>query len=366
MPRGLSAYLDLFRVLAAMQVVVYHLSVVDVGALNRSVLNQWGHEAVIVFFVLSGFVVRHAAEKSDHTFAEFATSRISRLYPVVVVCLAVTVLCDLLGRAVAPDVYANVTPLKSVEHVVARTLISLLMLNQTWGYLDYFSNVPYWSLCYEFWYYFLFAAFYYGTGVRRWLAIALIANFAGAKALVLLPIWCIGVLAYTEQRSKNWNKALVWLAFLQPILVIAAYVHFDLATTAETFVSPEISGRLVFSKHFLADTFLAISLGLNLAAAKQLDGVLWPALRTIRPAISAGASRSFTLYLMHQPVMYLALALSVMLFGQPTGWFVVVSTFGLPLLLAASIENRRHAVRAWLRRCLQRLQAAPPPTQLAA
>jgi peptidoglycan/LPS O-acetylase OafA/YrhL len=138
MPRGLSAYLDLLRVLAALQVVVYHLSFTQIGAINRTFLNQWGHEAVIVFFVLSGFVVRHAAGKSDHRYSDFATSRISRLYPVIVVCLAVTVLCDLQGRAAAPSVYAQVDQLKSVGYVVARTLISLVMLNQTWGSIDCF------------------------------------------------------------------------------------------------------------------------------------------------------------------------------------------------------------------------------------
>jgi hypothetical protein len=197
------------------------------------------------------------------------------------------------------------------------------------------------------------------------IALTVIAYFAGAKVSLLLPIWCIGVLVYTEQSSKNWNRALVWFAFLQPILVIAAHLQFELAAMAEGFIGPELSNQLVFSKSVLGDTFLAISLGLHLTAAKQLNGGLWRALRVIRPVISAGAKRSFTLYLMHQPVMFLALALSVMLFGQPTGWFVVLGTVFVPLLLASSIKNRRHALRAWLRLSLQRWQAAPPRTQLA-
>jgi peptidoglycan/LPS O-acetylase OafA/YrhL len=83
MTPGLSLYLDLLRVMAAVQVVVYHLGKIDAAGVGQGLLNAWGHEAVVIFFVLSGFVISHAANTSDRTFARYASSRISRLYSVV-------------------------------------------------------------------------------------------------------------------------------------------------------------------------------------------------------------------------------------------------------------------------------------------
>jgi peptidoglycan/LPS O-acetylase OafA/YrhL len=127
-----------------------------------------------------------------------------------------------------------------------------------------------------------------------------------------------------------------------------------------------LSKQLAFSNYFISDTFLAISLGLHLTAAKQLDNILWRALRFAQPVITAGAARSFTLYLMHQPLMFMLIAISTALFAQPAGWFVVLGTIGVPMLLAPAIENRRHALRNWLTRTLQLLQTTRGAPQLAA
>jgi peptidoglycan/LPS O-acetylase OafA/YrhL len=129
--------------------------------------------------------------------------------------------------------------------VIALILISLTMLNQSSGYVIFFSNEAYWSLCYEFWYYFLFAAFYYIRGPKRWLAVMLIAYCTGTKALLLLPVWCIGVLAYAESRSQTWNKKLVWLAFFQPIIIFSIYVTFDLPMRAEQLIGPILGAVLI-------------------------------------------------------------------------------------------------------------------------
>jgi peptidoglycan/LPS O-acetylase OafA/YrhL len=146
MARGLSVYLDLLRLLAALQVAICHLSWTRIGALDRNIFSEGGHEAVIVFFVLSGFVVRHAAEKRDHSFSDFVTSRISRLYSVVIPCLAATVLCDLAGRALAPNLYEDIQAPESVVQVIALILISLTMLNQSSGYVI-FSRTKHTGRC---------------------------------------------------------------------------------------------------------------------------------------------------------------------------------------------------------------------------
>jgi peptidoglycan/LPS O-acetylase OafA/YrhL len=67
MTRGLSIYLDILRVLAALQVALYHLGWLEKVGIGQQFWNRWGHEAVVIFFVLSGFVIRYSVVAKDHT-----------------------------------------------------------------------------------------------------------------------------------------------------------------------------------------------------------------------------------------------------------------------------------------------------------
>ena len=58
------------------------------------------------------------------------------------------------------------------------------------------SNVPYWSVPFEFWYYAIFGAWVFGRGKWRWLLAGGAALVAGPVILLYLPIWLMGVLAY--------------------------------------------------------------------------------------------------------------------------------------------------------------------------
>jgi peptidoglycan/LPS O-acetylase OafA/YrhL len=359
MPRGLSLYLNVLRLVAAVEVALYHLSWTRVGALDSNLLTQWGHEAVVVFFVLSGYVIRHAAANGDNTLANFATSRLSRIYSVVIPCLALTLVCDLIGRSLAPAIYTDVVAIDSAAGLIVRFMISLAMLNQTSGSVSFFSNVPYWSLCYEFWYYALFAVVFYTTGTRRMLLTALVAVAAGPKILLLLPIWLIGAAAYWIGLPQHWNKTQVACAFLQPLAVFAAYHHFDGSQLTVNLLGPELEAKLVFSSRFLSDTVLALSLGLHLIAAKRLDPLLWQVFHRAKPLINYAADRSFTLYLLHQPVMFLMLSISMWHFSGVVGWFIASGTIGIPMLLGGMIEPQRHALRAQLRKLLQRVEFKP-------
>ena len=78
-PRGLSVYLDLMRFGAASIVVLSHLWVLVVPG---HPLPWPGHAAVVVFFVLSGYVIAHAA-RPELGLRGYLHHRIARIYPVV-------------------------------------------------------------------------------------------------------------------------------------------------------------------------------------------------------------------------------------------------------------------------------------------
>jgi peptidoglycan/LPS O-acetylase OafA/YrhL len=75
----------------------------------------------------------------------------------------------------------------------------------------------------------------------------------------------------------------------------------------------------------------------------------------LEPLIRLIAARSFTLYLLHFPLMHLLIA-ATLHFGTTPLWggLIAVATIGIPLLIAAPIENQRHWLRPAVRRVLQR------------
>ncbi len=78
LPESLSIYLDLVRFGAAVVVVLSHTWPVLFPA---HPLPWPGHQAVVVFFVLSGFVICHAA-RPGLTLSEYALHRCARIWSV--------------------------------------------------------------------------------------------------------------------------------------------------------------------------------------------------------------------------------------------------------------------------------------------
>src|SRR3954451_14311241 len=101
MSPALSVYLDLIRFAAAVVVVLSHSWLILFPGLP---LHWPGPGAVIVFFVLSGFVIALVTDARDRTLTDYALSRLSRLWSV-----AIPVLC--FGLAQFPFVrHSRFTP----------------------------------------------------------------------------------------------------------------------------------------------------------------------------------------------------------------------------------------------------------------
>ena len=111
---------------------------------------------MIVFFVLSGFVIAYVTDGHDRTLADFTLNRLSRLWSVALPALVFgVVLFHVAGRSVfSPEPAEGGTWL--------RTGVNVLFIGQAW-----FLNVapplngPFWSLNYEAWFYAIFGAWVY-------------------------------------------------------------------------------------------------------------------------------------------------------------------------------------------------------------
>ncbi|MDA7877732.1 acyltransferase [Akkermansiaceae bacterium] len=171
--------LDLVRGLSALLVMLGHLRgfvFFDLGELeNPSIATKafyfatgLGHQAVMVFFVLSGYFVGGSVlsglAKKRFTWAGYATARLTRLWMVLLPALLLTLAIDLLGQSWNPEAYAGAFKdrFMSGPSSVQPAAHDLVTFFGNMGFLQtvtmpvYGSNGPLWSLANEFWYYVMF------------------------------------------------------------------------------------------------------------------------------------------------------------------------------------------------------------------
>ena len=84
MTNALSFYLDGLRFGAAFTVFLAHYSVQRISGGFFWPSFAYGHTAVLVFFVLSGFVIAWVTETRERSLEDYILSRAARLYSVII------------------------------------------------------------------------------------------------------------------------------------------------------------------------------------------------------------------------------------------------------------------------------------------
>jgi len=224
-----NSHLDLVRGIAALAVAFGHArafffvdypEVSAPGAITKVFyfVTGLGHQAVVVFFVLSGYFVGGAVANSvasrRWSWRQYGLNRMSRLWVVLVPALILTLLWDRVGISSGGGIgydgrFTNLihsgTPAIANDSFV--TFFKNLFFLQTIAGPVYGSNGPLWSLANEFWYYLLFPLAYLAiakTPLFERLGYVLLLGIG----LVLLPlglvlsglIWLMGFFAFKVKK----------------------------------------------------------------------------------------------------------------------------------------------------------------------
>ncbi|MGH8491225.1 MAG: acyltransferase family protein [Gammaproteobacteria bacterium] len=360
MTAALSLYLDLVRFVAATVVLISHFAYTRISGGEYLILRRFGADAVIVFFVLSGYVIAYVSAERERTLCEYAINRCARLYSVVFPGLIATVILDQMGRVLDPALYAGWWYKDS--EALWRFLASLLFVNELWfASIRPFSNGPYWSLGYEFWYYALYGACYYYGGRTRAVLAVLIALIAGPKILMLLPAWLIGVWTYRFSRSKQVSGPIGWVLFLSPILIYSFIKasEIDIAARMATMaiIGPDfVTSKLKNSDEFLMNHIYAVLVALNFIGMRAISHSLDRIPSWIEQAIRYWAGLTFSIYLLHYPVLHFFAALYGGQRSEPlTQIFILSSTFAVIGLIGGFTERKKHVLRRLLDRIVRAL-----------
>lgn len=301
MKKEFSLYLDLVRFFAAILVVLYHsANIYNPGGL----FFQLGHEAVIIFFVLSGYVIAFVSDTKEKTLKEYTASRASRLYSVALPAVILTFLLDKIGTAVSPEAYGD--GYTALDYSFLRAIIGLVFINEFWTSIQIFSNVPYWSLSYEAWYYISFASLTYIDGKKRWVFLSLILILVGPKIIFLMPIWWIGVYIYRSKRLYLSSIQAI-CALLTSTIGIILFLYFDLSQAGWDILKEQIGSeahkQLAFSRNVLSDYLLAILVATHFVAIRTLAPLFLTKLKVFSRPIRYFSAFTFAIYLFHQPIL---------------------------------------------------------------
>lgn len=301
---GLSTYLNTLRFAAAMIVVLSHF------AYPRFSDGVWlwvrdlnlGSDAVVLFFVLSGFVIALTAERKDATLGCFAFARATRIYSVAIPTLILGWGLDHWGSSLAPGQYfaPYYAPLPLWE-----TLLRGFSFSNEWSGLTarLGSNGPYWSLSYEVGYYALFGVAFYMTGLRRIVLLLGGVALLGLNILLLMPAWLMGVWLYHRLKTGVLPQGIQALALaIVPVAIYVMALKLDLPALIFSQYQLQIPGHwLRFSDEYLWNALLGILVSAHLLG---MAGMLLhrPLVHIARPAAWL-AGGSFSIYLMHYPLL---------------------------------------------------------------
>ncbi|MXO91362.1 acyltransferase family protein [Pontixanthobacter aquaemixtae] len=321
-----SSFLDLARWVAAWIVCIGHLRnplFFGFGAIGEAAQNPlivawyfvtgWYGEAVIVFFVLSGYLVGGLgiAKFAANTFnpAHYGIDRVSRLYVAFLPSLILTAALDITGMHYfgAAGLYDGTQAMFAeklgeaafAEAVTATTFLGNLAMLQTFRFDSFGTNSPLWTISAEFWFYVAFGAVLACLiAVRSKLGqIAALLAVGIALLWLLTPtflyylgLWLVGLgVAALPSSKARWP---ILFAILFAALLVVTRLKGD-ALSAIAF------GQTI------RDYSVAIGFALVLHAMRDNQSAILARMAQFNKWL---ADFSFSIYLIHFPVMIFVLS----------------------------------------------------------
>ena len=354
MSRGFSLYLDALRALAALVVLLSHFAYPRFTGGDYLVLRELnvGSDAVVLFFVLSGFVIAFTVDSKDRSWRQFAFNRATRLYSVALPALFLTLFFDALGSLIDPASYDGWWHNKAP--FVVSVPISVLFANEWSGIsLRLGTNGPYWSLSYEAAYYVLFGLMVYSSGLRRALLLMAMMLIVGPKVLVLMPAWIFGAAVYHRLSAAAplpdvRRRVGALCVALGSISLYAVFVATDvprmLLGLSVVALGSESIAFLGFSDEFVWNALIGALFAAHFYAVGQLLRHSEDSIRS-NNVIRWIAGASFSIYLVHYPSLQLVDALLPETQGLVRDAALLVITLGICLVFANFFERPLASIR---------------------
>jgi len=311
--------LEAIRGFVAIYIVFHHLvSFYDLYHHSQVLKLLFMHpqEAVLVFFLLSGFVIYvSAAGTKDLTFFKYIKKRFVRIYPITVAAFLISTLIFLINGYHFTGV--------DLKNLVGNFL--MLQDDKAQPGLivpTYLNNVPLWSLSYEWWFYIMFFPLFiyvikkrhFGTMPDIYLVLGI--SLIGWCLFLLWPnhlflivtyflIWWSGVacaeiyLKYQDFQLKTLMPVIISVSIMS--LAIALPVLNGYLLKHETLAEINAAYPISTYLHYYLDTLMFLVIGLIWWKFKLVGfDLLLKGFKILAPI-------SFAIYIIHFPFIWLNL-----------------------------------------------------------
>lgn len=324
--------IQLLRAVACLLVLLHHAR--NPKDWMFSPLAGWDFTSgVEIFFVISGFIMYAAARQEAP--AEFMRRRVIRIAPLYAIATAIWAVW--LGR--------HGLPVTDLGHLA----MSLLMIpHPSPGHPQLIWPVlaPGWTLCYEMFFYLLFAG---GLALRR---------VGAAAAGVILPLVVLGFLFEPTGAIPHAATAPILLAFVAGMGIAWAHERISFARAWPLALAGAVALAVQATPWIqLSEVWVVAASAAVVAGAVGLE----PAMRTRRlSAMRSIGDASYAIYLFHTlilaQVLWTGHALAL------TGWpqFLLLVGVGVGLSVVAGLAVHRWVERPMLRALLRLGRPKPP------
>jgi peptidoglycan/LPS O-acetylase OafA/YrhL len=368
-----SLLISLLRGLAAIEVAAAHLRAGFFPGLREldnpalwyqalAFLTGFAHQAVVLFFLISGWLVGGSLLNKlgqPRAFAAYAIDRATRLWTVLLPTFVLILASGIVSGAIDP----RAPDFSRANAYSATALAGNLLGLQTIIVPQFGGNFPLWSLSNETWYYLMFPLLLLCVAARSGkrqalaaLALLVLGLLLPFEMVLYFSLWLLGA-AFSRVRVECGTPL---RALLLAVLAIASVV-FRLKGSNDDMVLASFPQDLLLSLLFLL--FLSSTVT-PLPAHARLLGPL----RRLALVLS---NFSFTLYVVHIPLLGIMGYVGMTLFGRRQFGADSLADLGmycgmLAMVLAGAygfyllFEARTYAVRRWTKDVLMGSTGSAP------
>ncbi len=312
-----SILISLLRGLAAIEVAAAHVRAQTLPSLRSlhdpniwyqglSFFTGFAHQAVVVFFLLSGWLVGGSLLnklKTPNVILFYFIDRITRLWIVLIPSFFATICFAMLQGTIDTAGF---------DHSPSNKYSALSFFGNLFGLQniavpEFGGNFPLWSLSYETWYYVLFPLAlmsFFGkkitTRIGALIVTLTLATNLSIVLLLYLSIWILGAAFSRIKIDVSKQMRMILLA-----IFLATSVYFRLTGKNDNFTNESFPQDLLLSFTFM------------LLLASQQRPVDFDS-RTVRASKTIGkffADFSFSLYVFHVPILGLLIHFNKTIFG---------------------------------------------------
>ena len=297
--------LDLIRAIASQIVVIGHgISFFGIFKMLHAPNFPWMQNiAVVVFFILSGFVITYSAliktKNGSYSFFDFFADRASRIFSAYLVALVFVLVIDLLSMSINDAAYAysnafNISTFASnlfmLQDYPLHNFIGVSIFNAT----SFGSARVFWTISIEWWIYMFFGVLFFCLYKNEKISI---------NKSILFVISYIVVSWYLYD-SRGGNLSIFWTCGMICFLMYKKYKDNVTGLFANVLVLLSSLSTCISIQYSVVNAYnLMFAMALSLSIVSFINCTNYLSMHKIGRAIEFTAGYSFTLYLVHYSIM---------------------------------------------------------------